>query len=166
MQPARSAQLASWYDAHAAAMVLYARQWLEEASAQDVVQEVFLHVLGRAGEGRNVRAWLFASVRNAALNQLRSLQRRGRHEQARAQQGGWFEARGDALIDARAAREALESLGQAQREIVMLRIWAGLTYEEIAAMLGLSLSGVFRQYQAALTAMRQKMEKPCKTKNE
>ena len=64
--------MATWFDAHAASLILYARQWLDRSAAEDAVQEVFLRLLALRGrEPANVRAWLFASVRNEAISQQR-----------------------------------------------------------------------------------------------
>ncbi len=49
------AKLATWFEAHAAAMVLYARQWLaDRGRAEDVVQEAFVRLAGQAGDPPNV----------------------------------------------------------------------------------------------------------------
>ena len=43
----RLEQLASLYDAYAARLTLYARQWQDQAGAEDAVQEVFLKLTAR-----------------------------------------------------------------------------------------------------------------------
>jgi RNA polymerase sigma-70 factor (ECF subfamily) len=84
-------QLAELVNRHAAALVLYARQWLDRQSAEDVVQEVFVRLMSQPGRETpaNVRAWLFHATRNAAIGTARSLWRRGRRERevARAADG-------------------------------------------------------------------------------
>src|SRR5215212_5273730 len=76
-------KLAAWFEAHAAPLVLYARHWLgERAGAEDVVQEVFIRLMAQPAEPLNVKAWLHTAVRNAAIGELRSAQRRRRREQS------------------------------------------------------------------------------------
>ena len=40
-------QLSGWFETHGRALVLYARQWLDSDSAEDLVQDVFLRLTGR-----------------------------------------------------------------------------------------------------------------------
>src|SRR5688500_876238 len=96
------AKLATWFEAHAAALVLYARQRVaERARAEDVVQEVFVRLMAQRAEPPNVKAWLHASVRNAAIDEARSSRRRKHREErvAAAHAARWFEHRPDELID-------------------------------------------------------------------
>jgi len=158
-------KLGAWFDAYARQMALYARQWLSWPSAADAVQDVFLRLARQNAEPRNVKAWLFRSVRNAAISQVRSHWRRRRREQeATADRKGWFETRPDDLIDARAAQEALAGLPVEQREVVVLRIWADMPWRDIGEVTASPTTSVRRQYIAALAAMRERMESPCKKK--
>src|SRR3954452_19584047 len=81
-----SAKFSAWFAAHAAAMTLYARQWVRDASAaEDVVHDAFVAVLAQSSkpawrEPDNVRAWLFAIVRHRAMTEARSAWRRRRRE--------------------------------------------------------------------------------------
>ncbi len=152
-----------WFDAHAGAVLLYARQWLERAGAEDVVQEVFVRLMGQKSAPENVRAWLFAAGRNAAIDALRSSTSRvGRERRAAvARSEEWFEARTEDLIDAATAQEALAGLAMEQREVIVMRIWGEMTLAEIGAVMGEAVSTVFSRYQSGLKALRQKMESAC-----
>src|SRR5712675_1916187 len=62
-------QLARSFDAHAATLILFARQWLERAAAEDVVQDVFVSLMAQHRlPPDNFKAWLFKAVRNAAIS--------------------------------------------------------------------------------------------------
>ena len=160
-------QIGRWYDAHSAALVLYVRQWLQAGLAEDVVQDVFVRLASQRRPVAHVKAWLFRSVRNAALNQLRSQRRRRRHEQRlAAERPTWFAARADDLVDAKAAQAALESLPPQQREIIVLRIWGQMTLAEAADIVGLPVSTVFGRYRAGLDEIRRRMKPSCKTKSD
>jgi len=157
------AQLSEWYHAYCDAMVLYARQWLDGSAAEDVVQDVFLRLAGQRGPPENVKAWLFRSVRNAALNVRRSNRRRRTREGSRAADApAWFEPAAEDVIDARAAQAALESLPPRQHEIVVLRIWAGMTLAQIGETVGEPVSTVHDRYGSALVAMRRILRSSCK----
>jgi RNA polymerase sigma-70 factor (ECF subfamily) len=165
MKSSDPARLGRWYDAYGQALVLYARQWLP-AAAEDVVQEVFLRLLHKWREPAQVKAWLFRSVRNAALSRLRSERRRQTHEQQRALRQGerFFEARPDDRIDAAVAQAALMSLPDEQREVIVLRIWAGITLAEASEVTGDPVSTLFSRYAAGLAALRKALEAPCDKK--
>jgi RNA polymerase sigma-70 factor (ECF subfamily) len=161
------AKLADWFEAYAAALVLYARQWLDRERAEDVVQEVFVRLMGQRAEPPNVRAWLHASVRNAAIDESRAATRRRRREEtagaAAAERARWFEPRPGDLIDAGAAQQAMEKLPPRQREVVLLRLWSGMTLAEVSQVTGSAISTVHDDYRRSLEAIRGMMESRCKT---
>ena len=83
--------LGSLVDRFAAPLVLYARQWCDEAD--DVVQEAFVKLAAQRTPPQNAAAWLFRTVRNGAINAGIAGQRRRRHEtEAVAGVPAWFEA--------------------------------------------------------------------------
>jgi len=52
----------------------------------------------------------------------------------------------------------LESLDLEYREIIVAKIWGGLTFEEIAAMTGSSRSGVHRKYQEGIRILGERIK--------
>ncbi len=152
--------LGNWFHAHGAALVLYARQFLEAGEAEDSVQDVFLHLAAQTSRPDNPRAWLFRAVRNAAISRCRALRRRYAREACpRSGQPPWFEPDAGERIDAAAAQMMLAALPEEQREVVVPRIWGELTLREIAQTLNAPVSTVFSRYEAALGALRQRMER-------
>ncbi|MDB5300361.1 MAG: polymerase sigma factor, sigma-70 family [Phycisphaerales bacterium] len=161
------AQLSEWFEAYCAPLTLYARQWLDRAAAEDVVQEVYVRLMSQPVTPANVKAWLFKAVRNEAISQSRStLRRRKREQNLPGAREEWFETSASDLIDGAAARKAMESLPPPQREVIVLRIWGQMTLKEAAAVTGSSISTVFDQYRAGLKTLRERMSAPCKTKKE
>ena len=151
------------FNEHARVLLLYARQWVDAAAAEDIVQRVFVRLLAQNQLPKDVRTWLFRCVRNETISIWRSDQRRGRRERSVAEgKAPWFIPQPEDRIDARAAQEALASLPASQREVVMLRIWSGLTLAQVASVTGLAVSTVHDQYNAALSSMRQRLESPCR----
>lgn len=158
-------ELSRWFDAFGPALVLYARQWLPAEVAEDVVQDVFVRLMAQRAAPANVKAWLFRSVRNAAISQIRSRHRSERHaQQASEARPRWFEGRPDDPIDAKTAQDALRSLPHEQREVIVLRIWCEMTLEEIAGIVEQPVSTLFSRYKAGLAAIRKRLEAPCPTK--
>jgi RNA polymerase sigma-70 factor (ECF subfamily) len=139
---------------------LYARQWVDSARADDVVQEVFVRLLASGKLPAEPRTWLYRCVRNAAISALRSTRRRASLEQSVAAQE-WFVPRPEDRIDARSASEAMQQLPETQREIVTLRIWGTLTLAEIRDVTGLPTSTIHDQLRAALATLRDKLEQSC-----
>jgi RNA polymerase sigma-70 factor (ECF subfamily) len=147
-------------DEHAAALVLYARQWC--ATPEDVVQEAFLKLVAQATAPDNVRAWLFRVVRNGAISALRRERRRRHHETvAAARTPAWFVASEPAGLDVEAATRALRDLAIEDREIIVAHLWGGLTFEAIAVLMEKSSSSIHRRYVAGLAALREKLGVPC-----
>ncbi len=108
--------------------------------AEDVAQEAFVRVYrGLPGFGfrSSFSTWLFQVARNAALDALRSRQRRDRLAEAvtpaRAEEVAARTAAPDGAAEVAAA---LASLPAAPREALLLVEVYGLTYREAATVLG------------------------------
>ena len=147
-------------DEHAAALVLYARQWC--ACAEDVVQEAFLKLVVQKPLPARVLPWLYRVVRNAAISAGRAERRRRHYEAAAAARApAWFAAAEPSALDISAVRQALQGLPLEQREIIVAHLWGGLTFEQIAEVVGSSSSTAHRGYIAGLTALRERLRVPC-----
>ena len=153
-----------WFEAEAGPLVLYARQWLDPALAEDVVQECFMRLLQQPIEPEHVKPWLYRVVRNLAWKRHRSQGRRERREEEASRAGpDWFAPDPGARLDAREAEGILRALPDDQREIVTLRIWGGLTFEQMAAVLDSSPATMLRKHREALKRIRNQLETPCVT---
>lgn len=152
-------QLADLIDMHAAALTLYARPWC--AAAEDVVQEAFCKLAAQKTWPGDPVAWLYRVVRNGAIDAGKAERRRQRREAAAAKPLPWFEEDRIDWLDAASAVAALEGLSVDQREVIVARIWGGLTLEEIAALAGCSVSSAYRRFEAGIDALREKLRSPC-----
>jgi RNA polymerase sigma-70 factor (ECF subfamily) len=149
----------------APALVLYARQLLDAAAADDAVQDALVALIGQRRPPENPAAWMYRAVRNAAIDQIRVTKRRRQREQAVAgQRRELFETQAEVMIDARMAEEWLNRLDPERREVVVLRIWADLGFAEIADVMQLGVSTVHDRYHAALRELRRALEQSCPTK--
>ncbi len=150
---------------HGPALVLYARTWCE--TPDDVVQEALLSLIAQRHLPHNVAAWLFRTVRNAAISASRASTRRRRYESRAARdQATWFDVSPGDLLDAHTATEALESLTPDHREAIVARLWGGLTFEEIAALMSCSASAAHRRYASGLAHLRERLGVACQSDNE
>lgn len=143
------------YRNHAAALRLYARQWL--AHADDLVQDAFVRLAQQSPPPDRVLPWLYRVVRNQALALHRTTLRRQRREARVSAPEAWFDST-DERLDAREASRKLAELPLDLREVIVARLWGGLTFEEIAALVGCSLPTAHRRYQAGLTELRERLE--------
>jgi RNA polymerase sigma-70 factor (ECF subfamily) len=147
-------------DSHAAALLLYARQWC--AWPDDVVQEAFVRLAAQRVPPDNSLAWLYRVVRNQAISAARSARRRRQHELVAAmRRPNWFVPSENAALDAETATAALERLPLDQRETMVAHLWGGLTFEQVGELTGVSASTAHRRYLAALAALRERLRVPC-----
>lgn len=124
---------------------LHRKVWDEER-AHDLAQEAFSRAL--AHEPENPRAWVFKVAANLARDEARMVVRRKRHlallrTDAEVATSAPPTPAEDLEEKERAmrVRRALESLGERDREVLLL--WdAGLDYSEIAAQTGLAIGAI------------------------
>ena len=146
------------YQQLASKLLLFARQWVPSmADAEDVVQTAFVKFWQHQPDARPEHyPLLYAAVRTTALDHLRGENRRTNREQIVA--GETDEAFFDATIEqhenATTIEAALRQLPEAQREVLVLRIWGELTFAEIATALDDSINTVASRYRYALEALR------------
>jgi RNA polymerase sigma-70 factor (ECF subfamily) len=147
--------LGALYDAHGAALFRYALMILADRSeAEDVVQQVFVSALGAARDIASPLAYL----RRATRNECYSVLRRRRREQARgAANDGLLEAHAAETIDEGervALSRALAELSPEQREVVHLKVFEGLTFPEMAAVLDIPANTAASRFRYALVHLR------------
>lgn len=143
------------YRQHAPALRLYARQW--GGSAEDLVQEAFVRLAQQTPPPEQVLPWLYRVVRNAALEAQRRAARRRQREQRVSAPEAWFAA-AEERLDADEATRLLAELPLELREVIVARLWGGLTFEDIARLAGCSLSTAHRRYQTGLIQLRERLE--------
>lgn len=141
-------QLAELVDAHAPALLLFARQFC--TTPEDAVQQAFVKLVAGREPPHDVLAWLYRTVRNAAIDLSRSDRRRQRRETHVARPEAWFIEPDLERADAEIAVAALALLPLEQREIVIARIWGNMTFEQLAAVFSISVSSAYRRYETGI----------------
>jgi RNA polymerase sigma-70 factor (ECF subfamily) len=152
-------ELASLVSLHGPPLVMYARQWCY--TPEDIVQNAFVKLIASRPPPRDAVAWLYRVVRNGALDAGKTSRRRQRREQAVARPERWFVETDVEGLDADTAVAALKSLPLEQREVIVARIWGGLSFEQIADAAGCSASSAFRRFTAGIEALRKELAEPC-----
>lgn len=156
--------LESLYEEHAQALYAFLLNFTrDENETRDILQDVFVRLAGNPGllaEARNQRAFLLKLARNAALDLMRRQgTRRKYHEEFGAEQIWLFdETPNPDETEFRAALSvALGRLPPEQREVVHLKLWEGLTFEQIARTLDLPANTAASRYRYALDKLRARL---------
>src|SRR6185369_4841030 len=127
----------TWLDQHGAALLLLARQFVgRRTDAEDIVQEAFVRFWRSRERVKDPAAFVFACVRRCALDWQRSQRRQVQREEqaARPEAEPQFAEAED--NERRAAIEtALRELPAEQSAVLVMKIWGGLTFVQIAAAL-------------------------------
>lgn len=152
----------TWLARHGPALVLFARQWVAgRADAEDVVQEAFVRFWRSRERAADPPAYLYGCVKRCALEALRGRQRRLRRES----QSGRPDTVPTNLLacaleddERRAAIEAaLARLPTAQREVLVMKIWGGLSFPQIAAAADISPDTAASRYRYAIAKLREQL---------
>ena len=61
-------RLATLVTERAAGLALFARQWLDAAAAEDVVQDALIALMSERRPPEKPLAWMYRAVRNAAID--------------------------------------------------------------------------------------------------
>jgi RNA polymerase sigma-70 factor (ECF subfamily) len=134
------------------------RLTMRRDAADDLVQETFLRVLRSAGSYRGEAAfttWLYRVTRNICLDYLRTTHRRVATEGVGEERDPVVEE-DQAVPDRRLIlEEALSALSPEQREVLMLRRYHDLSFEELGRILGCSAGTARVRAHRALLALRQ-----------
>lgn len=150
-----------WFSRNGSRLLLYARQLTHSAAdAEDVLQEAFVrfwkHQRHLPGEPA---ALVFASIRRVAVDRARHERRRERREAEALtpQDDVWFQCPYEVPEQAASVQVALGLLPLEQREVLVLKVWGELTFEQIGAQMGISPNTAASRYRQAMTALRRNL---------
>jgi RNA polymerase sigma factor (sigma-70 family) len=126
----------------------------------DILQDTWLRVLAKLGTLRSVesfRAWLYRIARNTAYERLR---RKGKSCELRDDLEIAGEEPDEAFSPADAARihAGLKKLHPAHREVLVLRFFEDMPYQQMAEVLGCGLNTVKTRLFYAKRSLRKVME--------
>lgn len=138
----------------------------DRTNAEDLVQETYvraLSALDKLRNGNNIKSWLFIILRNIWLNQLRRprvvLQMGGAdldeyptdtHATTVADPHSLLISK----IDQECVRQAIQQLPRDAQEIIVLREFEELSYQEIASVLGCPMGTVMSRLRRARSKLR------------
>ncbi|MCP4659096.1 MAG: sigma-70 family RNA polymerase sigma factor [bacterium] len=159
---------ADLYNRHSSLLLALALRVLgNRQDAEETLQETFLYAWKKAkaydGRRSSVLTWLVLITRSRSLDRLRSLQSDGRmrEEYGREETAFWHSPRGvsNVLDRERSHRvaSALRDLPEAQRHVLELSYFEGLTQREVAEHTGIPLGTVKTRTLLAMKKLRKEL---------
>ena len=157
---------ATLYDRHSPPVLGLATRMLNEnAAAEDALQDTFLTFWNKTSlydERRGaLLSWLFAICRNICLDRLKRPTTKREVQVSQAVLNGVSASLGDYQTDKLSYAEvhamvtaALDKLSKAEKQIIELSFFSGLSHSEIAAETGMPLGSVKSLIGAALKKLR------------
>lgn len=127
-------------------------------NAEDVMQETYVRLYSSAAQYMSMgkpMAWILRVTKNLALMKLRE------REESPLPEYGYL-ADGDDFTERSAERmvlsAAMETLGDEERQILMLHSVSGLKHREIAVIMDIPLSTVLSKYRRSLIKLKKTIE--------
>ncbi|MGH9594237.1 MAG: RNA polymerase sigma factor, partial [Bryobacteraceae bacterium] len=152
------------YDDHARALFAFLLNLTrDEADTRDLLQEIFIKLARQPGllSGvREERAFLIRLAHNAAIDLFRRRGTREKNYDQLAQEAASLFAPAsnpDEQAFRTALDEALAGLPADQRAVIHLKLWEGLTFEEIAATLNIPPNTAASRYRYGLDKLRDRL---------
>jgi RNA polymerase sigma-70 factor (ECF subfamily) len=158
------------FEQHRRGMLAYVYGMVgDRGLAEDIVQECFIRLvrnIAKIRPGRSASPWLYRVARNMAIDAMRHRKFEVLEETRDVSERAAQQAeRATPLPDAGILAEELsmdvsallDTLPPRERELVMLRFFAGLTFREIAATVRRPLGTVLWQVRRSLQKLREHM---------
>lgn len=177
VQQARAGAADAWgeiYSRHSTTIFRYINaRVFDRETAEDLTSEVFVSAVkgirSYRYRGQPFLAWLYRIARNTVSTHQRTTLRRrgiasrglislfGRRPSDPAGEPAATDRESGMDMTLLELREALDKLTSSQREVVMLRFFAGLDTEEIAGVLGRSPAAVYSLQARAIGVLREEL---------
>ena len=149
---------------HAQALARFAASFGANDDIDDLVQDTFIRAFQSLDGFRaesSFRTWLFTIERRLLLDRRRAEKRRpGRVEVQEGDATTEYDAL-DTMVAGEAAhrvREAMKRLSPTQREVFALRVAQGLSYKEIAELVGTTEGAARVHYHNAMRAVKEHID--------
>ena len=127
-----------------------------QSSAEDAIHSAFARVLQRDELPEELRPYLFACVRNAAKDELRKQDSERRKSELFKNR--LLPSRNGGTEDRLEAEMLLEQPTPDERDAIVLRLYSGLTYQEVADLDGTSVNTIASRYRRGIEKIRAYLE--------
>ena len=163
---APTASWKQWFSNHGSRLLLFARQQTRTAEdAEDVLQDAMIR-LWRSGmvditeNGKEpCLAGAFTQIRRAAIDNARKNIRRANRESKAVEMEEygdtvWFQDSLEQDERSQQIEKAIQTLPDYYKEVIILKIWGDLTFEQVAETLDIPMNTAASRYRYALERLR------------
>ncbi len=157
-----------WLAENGPRLLLFARSWGKtKEDAEDLLQDAVLKMwhyqqAENRGGGPPDLPLVFSTIRFGGLMLHRSEKRRRKREEAIVYlhdfKDVWLDPVMEEDEDAVILREAVQQLSDKLREVVVMKIWGGLTFAQISEALAVSPNTAASRYRYALEQLSKDMQ--------
>ncbi len=157
----------AWFAKHGSRLLMFCRQQTRtEADAEDVLQDAMFRLwrsgmteVDEHGEACPSLPGAFTQIRRSAIDQARKNIRRANREDRALEMGEmtdvvWFDSTLEQDERAAAIETAMKTLPDYYQEVITLKIWGDLTFEQIAETLDIPMNTAASRYRYALEKLR------------
>lgn len=103
-------------------------------------------------------ALVFATIRRRAIDLARSTDRRAAREEGAEPEQPFFTPDVEQRETQRVLEQAVNALPPNYREVVSLKVWGGLTFQQIAEVTNVPLNTAASRYRYALEELRENLK--------
>lgn len=158
MKQSIASEWKSWLAENGHRLLLFARGWAPaQADAEDLVQEAIVRMWNfqkDKGGGPPDLPLVFSTIRFCGLNRHRTDSRRRKREDSIVYlndfEDVWLDPAVEDDEEAQLLRDAVENLSEKLREVVIMKIWGGLTFAQVSEALAISPNTAASRYRYAL----------------
>lgn len=156
-----------WLAENGPRLLLFARGWSQSREdAEDLVQEAILrmwhHQADKGGTPPDLPL-VFSTIRFCGLNHHRSVKRRRKREESIIYlndfQDVWLDPVADDDDYALLLRNAVQSLSSKLREVLIMKFWSDLTFQQIAETLAISPNTAASRYRYAMEKLAHELRR-------
>jgi RNA polymerase sigma-70 factor (ECF subfamily) len=156
----------AWLKENGSRLYMYARQRCAcREDAEDMMQDALVRLWHYQEERGNVPPDLplaYSVLRFVALDHGKKQGRKQKKEKAilylHDAEDYWLDSSVEDDDEAEILRQAVNALGEKLREVVTLKIWGGLTFQEIAESMAISPNTAASRYRYALEQLERKLQ--------
>jgi len=153
------------YEEYYAQLVRFAEAIVfDKEEAEDIVQEVFFNLWDKSGKlhlTTGITGYLFTSVKNKALNHLKTCRVIDKHNE-RIREAFLFACHLEPEHDEELLKKAfilIDDFPVQMKKVILMKAVDGMKYEEIAKHMNISINTVKSHLKKAFRLLRQKMGK-------
>ena len=122
--------------------------------SDDIVQETYVKIMEKASsyeKGTNARAWILSISRNLSIDVYRHRSFDCAEQEMEEDTNRFDEG---SVLFSMEVKRALDTLDDEERQIVTLKVYAGLRHKEIAKILDIGEEACKKKYQRAIAKLR------------